>query len=217
MESFYKRTYDALTVAIMLAVTAQAQTAGAAEISVPEALAKIRATHIIKPQTNLNLAFANDEAVVQVERPEQENDQDCKIDGVFIAKALIDAYPAAVKSVRVIFAKSGSDTIEIPVNAAQLKDFASGKIDKQALLDFIPVNKVMPNNQRGGGGFFQRFRPNNYQIETRIESYEAQGTNMSAFRQQLRQLRAYQRDGNWQAASAIRRQLAQELHFDDQN
>jgi hypothetical protein len=216
MESSYNRTCGTLMLVFMLAGLGQAQTVRAAEISVPEAIAKIRATHIIKPQTNLNLAFSKDEAVVHVERPEQENDNDCKIDGVFIAKALIDTYPAAVKNVRVIFAKSGLDAIEIPVNAAQLKDFASGKIDKQALLDFIPINKVVPDNRKGGGGFFQRFRPNNYQIQTRIESYEANGTDMSAFREQLRQLKGYQRDGNWQAASAIRRQLAQELHFDDQ-
>jgi len=207
-----------LALAVVVSTQATGSYAADAGISVQEAVAKIRSAHVVKPQTDFNLAFAGKQAVVQVERPPDESDNDCKIDGVFIAKALVDAYPSAVTDVRVLFFKGSSDAIEIPVSASQLKDYASGKIDKHALLDFIPINKVAlakpPITNFLPNAAHRAFLPQNPEIMARIKAYEAQGIDMSSYRARVDQMKQFHKAKDIDSAKAIRKQLAHDLHLD---
>jgi len=212
-----------VTLAAVLSAPAVVYAEGS--ISVQDAIAKIRAAHVIKPETDLSLAVNDKLAIVQVERPPTETDNDCKIDGVLIAKTLVEAYPTGISNVKVLFLKDRSDGIEIPVSATQLKDYASGKIDKHALLDFIPVNKVassspLPVQSKPAGKAKAHIGgnriPNYFELLARIQAYEAQGQDMSSYRKQLDQIPIYRQKKDLDSAKALRKELARELHFDPQ-
>jgi hypothetical protein len=186
--------------------------------SVAQAVEKIKAAHILKAETNFNLALKENEAVVQVARPEGEPDNDCKIEAVLIAKTLVDTYPKDITSARVLFLRTTSDSIEIPVSASQIKDYAEGKVDKHVFLDLLTVNKIEPAPSNVPKVKILQLRPDglptNWVILDRIQSYANQGLNMAPYRAEFDQMRKYGKAKDNEAAHALRVKLCHELHFD---
>jgi hypothetical protein len=104
---------------------------------------KIREAKIIDPGSQLRLAIEDGSARVFCNRRAKDNEVDCKINAVLIARALLKADDKLVQSTRVLFGVPDSlDLWSITISNNQVNDFATHQMTEKALLDTVLLQRV---------------------------------------------------------------------------
>jgi hypothetical protein len=106
-------------------------------------------------------------------------DQDLKIDALFLSKALMEAAPAQIEKVKVLFSQSGHDGRYIIVDNREIQDFGHGKISPEKMLLSMHFSDVEPERAPDvvpGDQFERRLL-----VWNRIKRLRQQGTGVSPF------------------------------------
>jgi hypothetical protein len=110
----------------------------------------VREAKIINPAFELHLAIEGDTAKVNTARELADKEDDCKIDAVIIGKTIMAKDPS-IKNVVVLFrpdsevtATAGTDDKlwRVLVTAAEIEQFKTGNMNKQALLSLLEVKHL---------------------------------------------------------------------------
>jgi hypothetical protein len=179
-----------------------------------DAVSLIRSAQIVKADYPLRAIISAKEVIVQTKRASNSSDKDCKIDAVFIAKTLLDAYPKAVGVVKVLFAHESDDKYsEVTVNADQVADYGSKKITQQKLLDSIQLKSVDPLEQAPASNPSISLEPGPYRerrlmLLDSIQSLKQQGSGVKPFEQLFSESEALIRAGNGAKADEVLTELA---------
>jgi len=102
----------------------------------------IEKAEIIPKGSPITAAQDHEQAVVSTFKNKRANDNDCKIDAVLIARALMDGFPEQVTRVTVYFYNTTlSKYKEVAVSAGDVKAFASGAESKDQLLSSLTIRE----------------------------------------------------------------------------
>jgi hypothetical protein len=121
------------------ASTASASAAASNDASI------ISAIQAALPNAKISARTQGKEELISTYRPLSENVQDCKIDAIQIAKALMVDKDFGLTRVRVQFHElvNNADFYqEVVVSLAAIKGFSSGAVTKQEFLDSLDVQKL---------------------------------------------------------------------------
>lgn len=116
-----------------------------ASASVSNDAAIISAIQAGLPNAKISARTQGKEELISTYRPLSENVQDCKIDAIQIAKALMVDKDFGLTRVRVQFHElvNNADFYqEVVVSLAAIKGFSSGAVTKQEFLDSLDVQKL---------------------------------------------------------------------------
>lgn len=107
----------------------------------------INAAHLLDAGVGVNARVDKDKVTISTYRNPKNNDRDCKIDAVEIAKTVFDASKDSLAKVTVCFyGKDLSQYQEVSVSAGDLKAFASGATGQEQLLSSIDVQTRTVSN-----------------------------------------------------------------------
>jgi hypothetical protein len=130
-------------------------------------------------------------------RHPKATEQDCKIDAVLVAKAVMDVYPKEVARIKLVLNMSNADNLqEITVTTGDVKAFATGTISKEDLLMSLELKKVEAQaNEDDANSVLQTegakqvapgpFRVQRQLLAGRIEKLKARGTGTQPFEEML--------------------------------
>ena len=98
---------------------------------------------VLAPEYPVHCGLEGNEAIVITVRNANATDQDCKIDAVLIAKAIMDVYPKDVIRVKFLLSHAGDGAMqEVAVTMGDVKAFATGTITKEQLLSSLELARV---------------------------------------------------------------------------
>lgn len=180
--------------------TAPAATSGKEaqpELTPVTLLGLVRSAKILDPVYPVQVRLENREAILTTMRHPKATEQDCKIDAVLVAKAVMDAYPKDVARIKLVLSTSNSDTMqEVTVTTGDIKAFATGSISKDDLLTSLELKNFEPsaNEQEAISGLQTEgskpvapgaFRSQRQLLAGRIEKLKARGTGTKPFEEML--------------------------------
>jgi hypothetical protein len=151
----------------------------------------------LDPGYPLHVTLENKEASLTTLRHPQATDQDCKIDAVLLAKAVMDLYPKEVSRIKLVLSASNSDNMqEVTVTTGDVKAYATGTISKEDLLTSLELKKAenaagdkdsnMDLQTEGTTPVAPGFlRPQRQLLAGRIEKLKANGTGTKPFEEML--------------------------------
>jgi hypothetical protein len=106
-----------------------------------EVVNAINSAHILDPGVGVNARVDNDKVTISTYRNPKNNERDCKIDAIEIAKTVCDASKDSIVRITVCFyGKDLSQYQEVSVTAGDLKSFATGATGQEQLLSSIEVH-----------------------------------------------------------------------------
>jgi hypothetical protein len=167
------------------------------ELTPTTLLGLVRTAKILDPEYPVQVRLENREATLTTMRHPKATEQDCKIDAVLVAKAVMDAYPKDVARIKLVLNTSNSDTIqEVTVTTGDIKAYATGTISKDDLLTSLELKKFEPSaNEQEGLSDLQTdgskpaapgaFRSQRQLLAGRIEKLKARGTGTQPFEEML--------------------------------
>ncbi|HEY9788216.1 MAG TPA: hypothetical protein V6D17_22700 [Candidatus Obscuribacterales bacterium] len=144
--------------------------------------------------TNLRVVGQGPNVTLLAHKEAKALDQDLKIDAIFLAKRLVDAAPAQIESVKVLFSQAGRDGRYITVRKKDLLDYGSGKIPPAKFLSslmLIPVEQKKTLEVAEGPQFERRLL-----ISQRIDRLRDQGTGVGPFETIFKEIEAGVKSGN---------------------
>lgn len=104
----------------------------------------LKASNILASDSKLLNVYATGKRVtVMVQRNEIADDRTSKIDSMFVARTLFNAFPTEIGDVRVLFSsKQRNEGRVVSVSANLVRDFSAGKITPDALLAQLNVEAL---------------------------------------------------------------------------
>ncbi|GEM_PF-1060824 len=134
-------TFKPLTLALFLICAASAPVFADPESEKIEAA--VRQAHVVNKNYPLHAVISGREATILTRRHPKATDDDLRIDGVLVTKAVIDSFPSNIDRVKVLFrdedATSGKS---VELTAADIKEYGIGAMDAKKFLATIVVTKV---------------------------------------------------------------------------
>ena len=117
--------------------------AAAAPLSTASLVDVVEKAKVLAPEYPVHCGLQGNEAIVITVRNGNATDQDCKIDAVLLAKAIMDVYPKDVIRVKFLLSHAGDGGMqEVAVTMGDVKAFATGTITKEQLLSSLELSKV---------------------------------------------------------------------------
>ncbi len=164
--------------------------AGAAADNVDAAkiLYVLRNTKAIKPDMPLNATVVQREAIVLTARSAKATDKDCKIDAVLISKELFAAFPDQISRIKILFSMPGTNLAsQIEVTAGDVKAFAVGAMDVNALLSSLELTNVDSGSGAATSQAALTIVPGaladkRLMLLSRIEGLRSKGTSVKPFK-----------------------------------
>ena len=138
---FAKRFRVASAMAALLACgTLAPGWAGDSPLSELKMAELIKKAEIVDATFPLRVLVDDKSVIVQTRRSAKASDNDCKIDALFLAKTLLDAYPNQIQKVNVLFHRDSDDTFnKVTVTPKIVEDFGAGIIDQPKLLGSLKI------------------------------------------------------------------------------
>ncbi len=127
----------AVTIFDISSVCSQNETISAAQFSTI-----IKDSNLKISATNTTVVGSGPAVTVLADESANSVDQDLKIDAVFLSKALIEAAPNQVKTVKVLFSQEGKPGRYLSVNKEQILEYGSGKVSATQLLAALKFRDV---------------------------------------------------------------------------
>jgi hypothetical protein len=168
----------------------------------------IQSAHILTPEYPINGGLDNNEALILTVRHPNATDQDCKIDAVLVAKAIMDVYPKQIIRVKLILSDARSENMhEIAVTAGDVRAYATGTINKDELLSSLELTRVSNSHQENAAPIALnndngpvKVPPGVYRYERqmlagRIENLKARGTGTKPFEEMMEKIEADVKQG----------------------
>lgn len=131
---------------------------------------------------------------VLAEEDAKTADQDLKIDALFLSKALMEAAPAQIEKVKVLFSQSGHEGRYIIVDNREIQDFGHGKISPEKMLLSMHFSDVEPERAPDvvpGDQFERRLL-----VWNRIKRLRQQGTGVSPFENIFKEIESAAKAGD---------------------
>lgn len=205
-ESVIRSGRALLLVVILYLTHSPAACADEAKVLPAELVTVVRNAKIIKEEYPLRASLNNHEAILTTQRAKGTSDNDCKIDALFMAKALMQAFPQEVLRVKVLFSDYDNQSYsQIQVSKGDVTAFGSGQISQQDLLNSVELTKFKedvslfaPRGDQSDNvsitpGFMQDKR---LLLLSRIESLKQRGTNVKVYEDYFQKIENLVRDGN---------------------
>lgn len=100
----------------------------------------IQKAQILAPGTSMNVRVNNGNVVISTYRS-STNDNDCKIDGVFMARTTMDLAPSDINRVTIYFYSRAdlSHYKEVTLTAGDIRAFGAGELKKEQLLSSVAL------------------------------------------------------------------------------
>lgn len=104
----------------------------------------LKAANVLNSDSKLLNVFATGNRVTaMIQRTEISDDKASKIDAMFIARSLFDAFPEEIGDVRVLFSSAqGHEGRVVNISSALVSDFTAGKIPAKTLISDLQVEQV---------------------------------------------------------------------------
>lgn len=157
------------------------------------------------------IARTGSEVQVWTNRNPSTPTNDLKIESMFIAKALIEAYPKEVKRLRMLYSQSSEPRCQqIEVTAEQVKSFGNHSLTVDQLLNSLelaPAVRISPG----------KFADKQLQLLGRIENLRGRGTGVKPFEDFLQSIGdEVAQNANDDKISADIKKLSQSLKAQEQ-
>ncbi|HEY9870384.1 MAG TPA: hypothetical protein V6D08_14565 [Candidatus Obscuribacterales bacterium] len=112
-------------------------------LSDAEAVTLIEKARIVTPDSQVQARVGAGEVAVSLYRNPKANDKDCKIDAILMAKALMDADPKGISTVKVRFydPANRSSYREVNVGLGVVKAFAQRRVSTDELLASVVIER----------------------------------------------------------------------------
>lgn len=123
-----------------------------AAIAVPSSqdlVSAIEKAKVLSAGTRISAALSNGEAYISTFKNAKATDEDCKIEAILVAKALMDLAPSDINRVNVYFynAMRLNKRKEVSVSAGDVKAFGSGQLSQDQLLGSIAIKESEVSDQ----------------------------------------------------------------------
>lgn len=155
-------------------------------LSDAEAVTLIEKARVVTPDSQIQARVGAGEVAVSLYRNPKANDKDCKIDAILMAKALMDADPKGITTVKVRFydPANRSSYREVNVGLGVVKAFAQRRVSTDELLSSVVIER--------GEQDISRYRQYTYRDITQSPDvidglYRAERLNLLSRIQMLRQ------------------------------
>lgn len=155
-------------------------------LSDAEAVTLIEKARIVTPDSQVQARVGAGEVAVSLYRNPKANDKDCKIDAILMAKALMDADPKGISTVKVRFydPANRSSYREVNVGLGVVKAFAQRRVSTDELLSSVVIER--------GEQDISRYRQRSYRDISQSPDvidgvYRAERLNLLSRIQMLRQ------------------------------
>jgi hypothetical protein len=122
------------------ALTLLFQLSAFAAVSPTDIQNAIQKAQILAPGTSMNVRVNNGNVVLSTYRS-STNDNDCKIDGVFMARTAMDLAPSEINRVTIYFYSRADLTHykELTLTAGDIRAFGAGELKKEQLLSSVAL------------------------------------------------------------------------------
>ena len=104
----------------------------------------LKAANVLNSDSKLLNVFATGNRVTaMIQRTKISDDKASKIDAMFIARSLFDAFPEEIGDVRVLFSSAqGHEGRVVNISSTLVSDFTAGKIPAKTLISDLQVEQV---------------------------------------------------------------------------
>lgn len=195
-ERIEHRPLPLLSKALLLAISISmsAMPAWAQALSAQELTSMLRDSNAAKRAADIRVVGAGPAATVLCQKNQSVSDKELKIDAIFLAKALVDAAPNQIQSVKVLFSQSGRDGKHVTVTRKDIEDYGSGKISPEALLATLKVVSMEPD--RGPDIVQGPDMERRLLVWQRIERLRKEGTGVKPFEMIFREIEDLAKTGD---------------------
>ncbi len=155
-----------------------------------ELVAILRNARVVSADYPLRASYNEREAIVTTKRNPLAKDNDCKIDAVMMAKALMDSFPEILR-IKVLFSDLEQQKYtSVNLSKGDIASFGAGKLGQKDFLDSLEIStfkeNVSPFASRSDGAVSTGVAPGPLQdkrllLLSRIESLKSKGTNVKAY------------------------------------
>jgi hypothetical protein len=197
------------TIAGLLAFPAQA-----APLSTSEMVLLLREAKVVSPTSRLDVLHSDQEVTVITKRSAKMLDDDCKIKAVLMAKALMDAQPKQLASVKVIYTLDGDSSVSrVVVGAGDIHAFANGTITEKQLLASLDLTT---ESTEGADSDKTSVAPGPLKekrmvLRSRIEALKQGGTGIKPFQKLFDEIEDLSKAGKAKEASALISELSSKI------
>lgn len=137
----FRKMTTGLSLVVLLAGGMSPQ-AVLAEPSVSAITNAITAANVLDPDATMRVSVDDDKVYVSTYRNPNEDENDCKINAVLIAKAVLSASGDSVSRVTVFFyGQDNTHYLEVSVTAGDVKAYGAGATNQEQLLKSIVVER----------------------------------------------------------------------------
>jgi hypothetical protein len=113
-------------------------------LTAPQLSALLKDSNIKISATSTTVVGTGPAVTVVAEEDPKSADQDLKIDAIFLSKALIEAAPSQISTVKVLFSQIGKPGRYISIGKDQISEYGSGKVTAPQLLTALHLKDVEP-------------------------------------------------------------------------
>lgn len=136
-----------LILAMSLLLFAQALAPAYAAVTGSDLINAINKRQFLPAGTPVNARIAKDHAFVSTYRHSEANENDCKIDAVLIAKAVVETAPDVSRVTTFFYGQDPGAYQEVSVTAGDLQAFGAGSTSQEKLLSSLAISTVKTQSE----------------------------------------------------------------------